>query len=184
MCTYFVSENYDKVEGFHVTSYQENFAGRHTRNRHVGFLFARDGIGKHNKMLRYFLFSSYHITKLLSNKNISAHTRLKFQIFLWSKLKVQAVWFSFLCLFVCFLSKLSCTKGKEMHVCCKIVRIWVRTAVCKPSIMHLHFNFDACPVQSPFGFVHLTYHDLSESALSFIELRVRGQNWMPFAHRL
>ena len=26
------------IEGFHVTSYQANFASHHTRNRHVGFL--------------------------------------------------------------------------------------------------------------------------------------------------
>ena len=32
-------------------------------------------------------------------------------------------------------------------------------------IMHLHFNFDACPVHSPFGFVHLTHQNLSARAL-------------------
>ena len=42
------------IEGSHVTSYQAYFAS-HTRDRHVGFLFARDGIGKHNKMFRNFL---------------------------------------------------------------------------------------------------------------------------------
>ena len=32
-------------------------------------------------------------------------------------------------------------------------------------IMHLRFNFDACPMHSPFGFVHLTHQDLSARAL-------------------
>ena len=32
-------------------------------------------------------------------------------------------------------------------------------------IMHLRFNFDACPVHSPFGFVHLTKQNLSVRAL-------------------
>ena len=31
--------------------------------------------------------------------------------------------------------------------------------------MHLRFNFDACPVHSPFGFVHLTHQNLSARAL-------------------
>ena len=52
------------IEGFHVTSYQANFASHPTRDRHVGFLLAWRGIGKHDKMSRYFLFSSYHNTKL------------------------------------------------------------------------------------------------------------------------
>ena len=52
------------IGGFHVTSYQANFASHRTRVRHVGFLFTSDGIGKSNKMFHYFLFSSFHITKL------------------------------------------------------------------------------------------------------------------------
>ena len=32
-------------------------------------------------------------------------------------------------------------------------------------IMHLHFNFDAWPMHSPFGFVHLTHQNLSVHAL-------------------
>ena len=32
-------------------------------------------------------------------------------------------------------------------------------------IMHLRFNFDACPMHSPFGFMHLTHQNLSASAL-------------------
>ena len=43
------------IEGFHVTSYQANFASDHTRDRYVGFLFTRSCIGKYNKMSRYFL---------------------------------------------------------------------------------------------------------------------------------
>ena len=31
--------------------------------------------------------------------------------------------------------------------------------------MHLRFNFDACPMHSPFGFVHLTHQNLSARAL-------------------
>ena len=31
--------------------------------------------------------------------------------------------------------------------------------------MHLLFNFDACPMHSPFGFVHLTHQNLSARAL-------------------
>ena len=31
--------------------------------------------------------------------------------------------------------------------------------------MHLRFNFDACPMHSPFGFVHLTHQNLSGRAL-------------------
>ena len=32
-------------------------------------------------------------------------------------------------------------------------------------IMHLRFNFDTCPMHSPFGFVHLTHQSLSGFAL-------------------
>ena len=32
-------------------------------------------------------------------------------------------------------------------------------------IMHLCFNFDACPMHSPVGFVHLTHQNLSARAL-------------------
>ena len=61
--------------GFHVTSYQANFASHHTRDRHVGFLFTFEGIGKSNKMYHYLLFSSYRITKLQpSDKNINTYT--------------------------------------------------------------------------------------------------------------
>ena len=70
------------IGGFHVTSCQANFASHHTHNRHVGFLFMCEGIGKSNKMFHNFSFSSFHITKSQPNdKNISTHTRMKFQIF-------------------------------------------------------------------------------------------------------
>ena len=60
-----------------MTSYQANFAS-HTRDRHVGFQFTSEGIGKSDKMYHYFLFSSYHNTKLQpSDKNINTHTRMK-----------------------------------------------------------------------------------------------------------
>ena len=62
-----------------MTSYQVNFASHHTHDRHVGFLFAHDGVEEH-KLFRYFLFSSYYITKLqLRDKNISKHNRFKFK---------------------------------------------------------------------------------------------------------
>ena len=52
-----------------------NFASHHTPDHHVGFLFTQSSIGKYNKMSRYFVFSSYHNTKLQqSDKNISTHT--------------------------------------------------------------------------------------------------------------
>ena len=67
------------IEGFHVTSYQANFACHLTRNRHVGFLSPQSGIGKYNQMSQNFLFSSYDKTKLQpSDNNISAHTQVKF----------------------------------------------------------------------------------------------------------
>ena len=63
------------IEGFHVTSYQANFASHLTRDRHLGFLSPQSGIGKYNQMSQNFLFSSYHYTKLQpSDKNISTHT--------------------------------------------------------------------------------------------------------------
>ena len=54
-------------------------SGVSCNNRHVGFLLAWNGIGKHNEMSRYFLLSSYHNTKLQqSDKNIGTHTWRKF----------------------------------------------------------------------------------------------------------
>ena len=35
----------------------------------------------------------------------------------------------------------------------------------RDKIMHLRFNFDACPMHSPFRFVHLTHQNLSVRAL-------------------
>ena len=58
-----------------MKSYQANFASHHTRDRHVGFFFAPDGIGKQNKMSYFFFLNLYHNTKLqLSDKNITTHT--------------------------------------------------------------------------------------------------------------
>ena len=57
------------IEGFYVISYQSKFASHHTRDCHVDFLFTRSSIGEYNKMSRYFLFSSYHNTKLQLNDN-------------------------------------------------------------------------------------------------------------------
>ena len=34
--------------------------------------------------------------------------------------------------------------------------------------MHLRFDFDACPVHSPFGFVHLMHQNLSVHALFYL----------------
>ena len=71
----YVGNRAGPIEGFHVTSYQANFASHHTCYRHVGFLFTQSGIGRYNKMSCYFLFISYHNTKLqLSDKNISTHS--------------------------------------------------------------------------------------------------------------
>ena len=71
-------------------------------DRHVGFPFTCEGIGKSNKMFYYFLFSSYHITKLQpSDKNINTHTRVKFQILPYSKSKVLAFFVIFLHTVLC-----------------------------------------------------------------------------------
>ena len=66
------------IDGFHVTSYQSNFASHRIRDRHDGFFSPQAGIGKYNKMSQNFLFSSYNNTELQPiDKNISIHTRLK-----------------------------------------------------------------------------------------------------------
>ena len=39
-----------QIEGFHMTSCQANFAGHHTPECHVGFLWPQAGMGKYNKM--------------------------------------------------------------------------------------------------------------------------------------
>ena len=80
------SHNTKIIEGFHVTSYQANFASHHTCDRHVGFLAPLSGIEKHNKMSHNFSYSSYHNTELqLSDKNISTHIQVKFKILSWSE---------------------------------------------------------------------------------------------------
>ena len=66
------------LKGFYVTSYQANFAGHHTRDSHVGFLFLHSGIGTGKKMFHNFSFTSYHNTKVqLCHENISIQTRMK-----------------------------------------------------------------------------------------------------------
>ena len=40
-------------------------------------------------------------------------------------------------------------------------------------IMHLRFNLDVCPVNPPFGFVHLTHQNLSTCALFCLNSLVR-----------
>ena len=59
------------VEGFHVMSYQGNFASHLTRHRNVGFLFARASIRKHNNMFRNILSFNHNAKLQLSDKNIS-----------------------------------------------------------------------------------------------------------------
>ena len=48
-----------------MTSYQANFASHRTRNRHVGFLSARHGIGKYNK----FSVTFYLVHTTIPNYN-------------------------------------------------------------------------------------------------------------------
>ena len=61
-----------------MTSYQADFASHRTFDRHVGFLFAWCGIGKHKKMTRNYQLNSYHNTKITSSeKNKSTYSRLK-----------------------------------------------------------------------------------------------------------
>ena len=69
----------------------------HTDDLHVGFLFPQFGIWKHNK-ISHEIFSSYHntILQLMSCKNISAHTYMKFEILLGSKSKIAACFVVFL----------------------------------------------------------------------------------------
>ena len=70
------------IEGFHQMSYQANFVSHHVHDCHVGFLSARSGFGKYNKMRpvltkwatsRKISFPSYnqiHIVQTLSFKMI------------------------------------------------------------------------------------------------------------------
>ena len=89
--------------GFSCDFISSQFASHHTRARKVSFLFARDGIGKHNIMFRFLLFSSYHNTLHLSDKNIRTHTWLKFQILSWRKSSGSSSFFFCFVLFLfCF----------------------------------------------------------------------------------
>ena len=62
------------IEGFHVTSYQANFASHLTRDRHVSFLSPHSGIGKKNQMsqnpfyLVYITVPNYNwVTRILAH---------------------------------------------------------------------------------------------------------------------
>ena len=99
------------IGGFHVTSYQANFASHCTRNCHVGFLLACDGIGKNTKCSITF----YLVPTTLPNYNqmtiLSAHTHTHSdEIFSMSKSKVQA----FLLFF--FIHVPHCAKGNPSDV--------------------------------------------------------------------
>ena len=107
---------------FHLTSYQAIFASHHTRDRHVGFQFTCEGIGKSNKICHYFLFSSYHKTKLQpSDKNINTHTRMKFQILPWSKSKVPASFVVYLHTALCK-RKPSDFENRARLIACRVVQ--------------------------------------------------------------
>ena len=95
--------------GFSCDFISSQFASHHTRARKVSFLFARDDIGKHNIMFRFLLFSSYHNTLHLSDKNIRTHTWLKFQILSWRKSSGSSGFFVLFCfVLLCFVLVLFC----------------------------------------------------------------------------
>ena len=117
------------IKGFYVTSYQANFASHHTRDCHDGFLFTRSGIGKCNKMSRYFLFNSYHNTKLqLSDEKISTHS---FEILILSMKWIK----SFKRFLVVFLYTAS--YKKETKRWGKIVCVWVQTLYTSSFLLQL-----------------------------------------------
>ena len=92
-------------------------------DRYVDFFSHCPVLGKRDKLCCYFLFSSYCNTKLrLSDRNVSTHALLKFQILLWSKSKLTVC---FVCLF--FLDtapykKETKGRGKIMHMCVYVVQ--------------------------------------------------------------
>ena len=81
------------IGGFHVTSYQANFASHHTHNRHVGSLFACVVLGKATKcsVTFYLVYTIiyYKITTKWQEYQPTV-TQMKFQIHPSCKLKVQA----------------------------------------------------------------------------------------------
>ena len=88
-----------------------NFASHHTRNHNVCFLFAQDGIVKHNKILCYFI--SYHNIKLeLSDKDISTHT-LSLLLKIISNSSNVFCCFFFFVLFCYFSPNRSVQRGKQ-----------------------------------------------------------------------
>ena len=138
ICTYpIMHHDWRPVEGFHVMSYEANFASHHTCDRHAGFLFAWSGIGKYNKMSLYFLFSSYHNTKL-QLRNISPHT-LGWNFKSWYEVNQKKE------CFLLFFSTPRHTKRKPRGGTTESHAWKVRTASCKPSV-YGYFNFLDCAV--------------------------------------
>ena len=76
----------------------------------------------------YFLFSSYHSTKLQkSDKNIKCTHSVKiFQFFLWSKLKIK--WTFFVCVFL-FIPHHTKKENQSVRQNC------ARITLCKPSVL-------------------------------------------------
>ena len=62
------------IEGFHVTSYQANFASHHTRNRHVSFRFTRAVLENTTKCSVTFYLVHTTIPNYNSMTRILAHT--------------------------------------------------------------------------------------------------------------
>ena len=57
------------IEGFHMMSYQANFASHHTLDNHVGYLFAWDSIGKYNKCPITFYLDHYTQYQIMRNQD-------------------------------------------------------------------------------------------------------------------
>ena len=113
------------IEGFHVTSYQTNFASHHTRDRHVGFLSAWHGIGNTTKWPVTFHLVHTTTPNYQSEKNISTHTvGGNFKSFCEVNQKFHRF-------FVVFLYTLTIQKETKQRG--KIVHVKVRIASCKPS---------------------------------------------------
>ena len=69
------------MESFRVLLYQANFASHHTHDCHVAFPLPTGQYWEKKKIFHWFLFSSYHITKLqLSDKNTNTHTWIKLDL--------------------------------------------------------------------------------------------------------
>ena len=72
-----------------IWRHTKTLASHRTRIRHVGFLFASDGIGKSVKMFHYHTFYSVHTTlpnyNQVRRNSAHTHTQMKFQVLPWSK---------------------------------------------------------------------------------------------------